>query len=147
MRQTCLVAVCGLLLAAGCKKDPNTPEYWDTALTDAHHPSDKVRILDSLANSQSFGPLMAPMLETHLASEKSPLTKASIARLLGQLRDSSALGPLSSAIDLQHASIETHEPEPRNRRRPGQPWECAGTPTLLVTLAQESGQLHPRGRH
>src|SRR5678815_5448703 len=75
------------LLAAGCSKDPSTPEYWEAQLDAAQRPSEKVRVLETLRSSKRLDKRFAPMLNARLASEKSPETRAVIARALGELKD------------------------------------------------------------
>lgn len=88
------------LLAVGCSKDPSTPEYWEAQLDAAQRPSEKVRVLETLRSSKRLDKRFAPMLNARLASEKSPETRAVIARALGELKDPSSVEPLAAALDV-----------------------------------------------
>lgn len=88
------------LLAAGCSKDPSTPTYWEDQLDAAQRPSEKVRVLETLRSSKRLDKRFAPMLNARLASEKSPETRAVVARALGELKDSSSVEPLAAALDV-----------------------------------------------
>jgi HEAT repeat protein len=95
------------LLVAGCSKDPSTPGYWEDQLDAAQRPSEKVRVLDTLRSSKRLDKRFAPMLNARLASEKSPETRAVIARALGELRDPSSVDPLAAALDVNTADGAT----------------------------------------
>ena len=95
------------VLAVGCSKDPSTPEYWEAQLDAAQRPSEKVRVLETLRSSKRLDKRFAPMLNARLASEKSPETRAVIARALGELRDPSSVEPLSAALDVNTADGAT----------------------------------------
>src|SRR5689334_24611732 len=87
------------LLAVGCSKDPSTPAYWEDQLDAAQRPSEKVRVLETLRSSKRLDKRFAPMLNARLASEKSPETRAVIARALGELdRKSTRLNSSHSSI-------------------------------------------------
>jgi HEAT repeat protein len=95
------------LLAVGCSKDPSTPAYWEDQLDAAQRPSEKVRVLETLRSSKRLDKRFAPMLNARLASEKSPETRAVIARALGELKDSSSVEPLAAALDVNTADGAT----------------------------------------
>src|SRR5690242_16651496 len=97
-----------LLSTSACKKDPGTPEYWDDALNKVHRTSEKVQVLEALSNSPNLKPELLPVLHAHLAAEKSPQTRAAIARVLGQLKSPSSVEPLVSALDGSSSAAETH---------------------------------------
>ena len=95
------------LLAVGCSKDPGTPAYWEDQLDAAQRPSEKVRVLETLRSSKRLDKRFAPMLNARLASEKSPETRAVIARALGELKDPSSVEPLAAALDVNTADGAT----------------------------------------
>jgi len=95
------------LLAVGCSKDPGTPGYWEDQLDAAQRPSEKVRVLETLRSSKRLDKRFAPMLNARLASEKSPETRAVIARALGELKDPSSVEPLAAALDVNTADGAT----------------------------------------
>lgn len=86
------------LVASSCKSDPNLPETWDKKLSGAKNTKERLKILDDL-RSHHMGPTMVPVLEKHLGSEKKGEVKAAIARMLGEAKLPSSVGPLSDAID------------------------------------------------
>lgn len=89
-----------LLVTSGCKGDPATPEFWDKALEGAKKKKDKVRVVEDLRKQEPKPSNILPVLTKHLGSEKSGEVKAAIARLLGEMKDPAAVGPLSEALDL-----------------------------------------------
>jgi HEAT repeat protein len=95
------------LLAVGCSKDPGSPAYWEDQLDAAQRPSEKVRILETLRSSKRLDKRFAPMLNARLVSEKSPETRAVIARALGELKDPSSVDPLAAALDVNTADGAT----------------------------------------
>ena len=110
MGRTAAAVALGLslgLLAVGCSKDPGTPAYWEDQLDAAQRPSEKVRVLETLRSSKRLDKRFAPMLNARLASEKSPETRAVIARALGELKDPSSVDPLAAALDVNTADGAT----------------------------------------
>jgi HEAT repeat protein len=94
-----------LLLFAGCKEDPNTPAYWEKSLNQAKRAQDKVRLVESLRKSEHLDASFLPMLHAQLAEERSPETKAALARLLRDLKHPDSVGPLMSAVHLEATDI------------------------------------------
>jgi HEAT repeat protein len=89
-----------LVSLTGCQGDPQSPVYWDKQLNGTRQAKDKVRLLSHLRDSHHLNPSFLPVLHTHLASERSPEVKGSIAHLLAELRDRSSVQPLIEAADL-----------------------------------------------
>lgn len=101
MRNLFLVLV-GVSLAfsfAGCKGDPNKPEYWEKAISGAKNKKDKLRRVDDLRSLKTLDKSFVPMLHKRLAEEKAPDVKAKLAQILGELKDPSSVDPLTDAID------------------------------------------------
>jgi len=108
MRQLAIAGFLSLSLAlAGCKADPATPEYWAKKL-DSKTKKEKIKAVEELRNSKNLSPAMYPMLHAQLASEKAPEVKKDIARVLGEQKDVSAIGPLTDAIDLGSTDTDVH---------------------------------------
>ena len=101
------LALCLGLLESGCGKDPSSPGFWEAQLDAAQRPSEKVRVLENLRASKKLDKRFAPMLNARLASEKSPETRAVIARALGEVRDGSSVEPLSRAVEANTADGAT----------------------------------------
>ena len=87
------------LVTSSCKSDPSLPETWDKRITNAKSAKDKVKQVEALRESKFMTPAMVPMLEKHLGSEAKPEVKGAIARVLGEQKQASSVGPLSDAID------------------------------------------------
>ena len=107
LRSVAALLLGGLLLCTtGCKKDPNTPAYWDAALKKAHSTPDKLRVLNTLTTSSFLALPVVPVLQAHLVAEKSPPVKAALARALGMVKDASSVPPLIGAIDISSSATE-----------------------------------------
>ena len=101
MRRVLLVVSLSMSLALipGCKGDPNTPEYWQKAIASAKRKKDKVRVVEDLRSSKKMTATFLPMLHKELESEKAGEVRASIARILGEMKDPSSVESLLGAID------------------------------------------------
>jgi HEAT repeat protein len=95
-----LLAVSLLVVVPACSKDPATPEYWTEALDKAGKAQERVKVVELLRSSGKVNAAFLPGLHAHLAKEKKAEVKASIARLLGEIKDPSSIQPLTDAIDL-----------------------------------------------
>ena len=88
------------LTLTGCKGDPSKPEYWDNRISDAKNKKERVHAVEELRKSKNMGDAMLPVLAKHLGSDKSPEVKASIARMLGEVKATSTVDALIDAIDM-----------------------------------------------
>jgi HEAT repeat protein len=122
------------LLVAGCSKDPSTPAYWEDQLDAAQRPSEKVRVLETLRSSKRLDKRFAPMLNARLASEKSPETRAVIARALGELKDPSSVDPLAAALDVNTADGATSRMNAAIAQALGDIRDPRAAPALLALL-------------
>lgn len=96
-------AVClalALAFTPGCKGDPATPEYWGKSLDKSPKAKDRVRVIDDLRSSGKLSAAFLPMLHQRLENEKSYEVKASIAKILSEMKDPSSIEPLINALDL-----------------------------------------------
>ena len=87
------------LVLSGCKGDPNTPEYWQKAITSGKRKKDKVAKVEALRAAKVATPAFLPMLHKELESEKSGEVRAAIARMLGEMKDPSSVSSLLGALD------------------------------------------------
>ncbi len=87
------------LVLSGCKGDPNTPEYWQKAISAGKRKKDKVAKVEALRAAKVATPAFLPMLHKELESEKAGEVRAAIARLLGELKDPSSVPSLLGALD------------------------------------------------
>ncbi len=122
------------LLASGCSKDPGTPAYWEDQLDAAQRPSEKVRVLEMLRQSKRLDKRFAPMLNARLASEKSPETRAVIARALGELKDPSSVEPLSNSLEVNTADGATSRMNAAIAQALGDIKDPRGAPALIALL-------------
>lgn len=122
------------LLAVGCSKDPSTPAYWEDQLDAAQRPSEKVRVLETLRSSKRLDKRFAPMLNARMASEKSPETRAVIARALGELKDPSSVEPLAAALDVNTADGATSRMNAAIAQALGDIKDPRGAPALISLL-------------
>lgn len=98
MRSTlAVVGLAGVLLLAGCKGDPTTPEYWAKRIEGAKGKKEKKKAIEDL-REHHMGPTMLPVLHERLNAEKSAEVKADIARLLGEGKSDTSIEPLTNAI-------------------------------------------------
>ncbi|MBE2248657.1 MAG: HEAT repeat domain-containing protein [Myxococcus sp.] len=98
MRSLLAVAGVGLMLVfAGCKSDPSTPEHWAKRIEGAKGKKEKLKAIEDL-RSKHMSPAMLPMLHERLAAEKSAEVKRDIARVLGEARSESSIEPLTNAV-------------------------------------------------
>lgn len=95
------------LLSSACKSDPALPETWEKRITGAKSTKEKVKIVDQLRESKHMGPTFVPMLEKLLGSEPKPEVKSVIARVLGDSKSPSSVGPLTEAIEPAASDSET----------------------------------------
>jgi HEAT repeat protein len=99
MRSTLAVAgLVGVLLFAGCKGDPSTPEYWAKRIEGAKGKKEKKKAVEELRSSKHMGPAMLPVLHERLNAEKSAEVKADLARLLGEAKSDTSIEPLTNAV-------------------------------------------------
>src|SRR5262249_48635446 len=75
-----------------------------------------------------------PMLNAQMASEKSPETKAVIARALGDLKDPSSVDPLSKALEVNTADGATSRMNAAIAQALGDIGDARGAPALLALL-------------
>jgi HEAT repeat protein len=103
-----ITAIAALLLS-GCKGDPNTPEYWEKAITGAKSKKQRQALVEDMRNSKRTGPQFTAVLNKRLSSgeEKAPEVKEAIARLLGEAKDPASVEPLINALDF--GASESHE--------------------------------------
>ncbi|HTS81816.1 MAG TPA: HEAT repeat domain-containing protein [Myxococcaceae bacterium] len=130
----CALALSLGLLAVGCSKDPSTPAYWEDQLDAAQRPSEKVRVLETLRSSKRLDKRFAPMLNARLASEKSPETRAVIARALGELKDPSSVEPLAASLDVNTADGATSRMNAAIAQALGDIRDPRGAPALISLL-------------
>src|SRR5262249_25971003 len=102
-----VLALSSSILTLRCSKDPSPPPHREAQLDQAQRPSEKVRVLENLRASKKLDKAFVPMLNARMASEKSPETKAVIARALGELRDPSSVDPLAKALEVNTADGAT----------------------------------------
>lgn len=93
-----------LLLASGCTRDLNSPQYWEKEWGQAKHSKARIQLLDNLKETGKLQPSFLPFLHRSLQEEKQGEVKAALARALGELRDESSIDALSQAIDLSDTS-------------------------------------------
>lgn len=94
-----VVTISVSLVLSGCKGDPTTPEYWQKAISGGKRKKDKVAKVEALRAGKYATPAFLPMLHTELESEKAGEVRASIARLLGEMKDPSSVPSLLGALD------------------------------------------------
>jgi HEAT repeat protein len=129
------LTLCLGLLEPGCGKSPTDPAYWEAQLDAAQRPSEKVRVLENLRASKKLNKSFVPMLNARLGSEKSPETRAVIARALGELRDPSSVEPLSRAVEANTADGATSRMNAAIAQALGDIGDSKGAPALLSLLA------------
>jgi HEAT repeat protein len=129
-----VLALSSSVLILGCSKDPSTPAYWEAQLDQAQRPSEKVRVLENLRASKKMDKSFVPMLNAHMGTEKSPETKAVIARALGELKDSSSVDPLSKALEVNTADGATSRMNAAIAQALGDIGDPRGAPALLGLL-------------
>lgn len=130
----CLAVVLLGLMVSGCKGDPKTPEFWEKALKDARRTQERVRLIEDLRTSGNLNPSFLPMLHAQLGSEKKAEVKASIARLVGQLKDKSSVQPLTDAVDWSAGDSEGNKMNREIAAALGLIGDPAAVPTLLRML-------------
>jgi HEAT repeat protein len=94
-----VVVMAAALGFSGCKGDPATPEFWSKAMKGAKRVADRVKVVEDLRASGNLNASMLPMLHEKLSTEKSSEVKASIARVLGEMKDAASLQPLLDGLD------------------------------------------------
>lgn len=94
-----LAALCFSLTLVGCKTDPSTPEHWEQRITEPKSKKEKLKAVADLRASKYLTPALVPMLEKRLANEKPAEVRGAIARLLGEQKSATSIGPLSDAIE------------------------------------------------
>ncbi len=100
-RATFTAALCAaLLLVAGCKGDPKSPEYWQKSISGGKQAKDRIRSVDDLRASGNLNPSFLPTLHGLLKSEKKLEVKSALARAIGDMKDPSSVEPLAAEIDL-----------------------------------------------
>jgi HEAT repeat protein len=85
--------------AAACKGDPNKPEYWDKSIGGAKSKKEKMRKLEELRSLKSLDKSFLPVLHKRLNDEKGADVKGKLAQIIGELKDSSSVDPLTEAVD------------------------------------------------
>ncbi len=129
-----LMRVCfavAVFTLAACKGDPNTPEYWQKALEGAKRKDGKVRVVEDLRAQKKATAAFLPMLHEQLKEQKQPEVKASIARLLGELKDPSSIQPLIDAIDLGTTDSDANKMNKEIAAALGAIGDPKAEPTLL----------------
>ncbi|MBI3181423.1 MAG: HEAT repeat domain-containing protein [Myxococcales bacterium] len=132
-----LVSLClalALFGLAGCKGDPNTPEYWDKALNGSKKTKEKLRVLDELREAKALNGSFAPMLHAQLQSQKHAEVKAGIAKILGEVRDPSSVQPLVDALDLGNTDSAANAMNKEIASALGAIGDPKAEPTLLKLL-------------
>jgi HEAT repeat protein len=129
-----VLALSSSVLTVGCGKDPGTPAYWEAQLDQAQRPSEKVRVLENLRASKKLDQSFVPMLNARMTSEKSPETRAVIARALGELKDPSSVDPLSKALEVNTADGATSRMNAAIAQALGDIKDPRGAPALLALL-------------
>ena len=129
-----VLALSSSVFTVGCSKDPGTPAYWEAQLDQAQRPSEKVRVLENLRASKKLDKSFVPMLNARMTSEKSPETRAVIARALGELRDPSSVDPLSKALEVNTADGATSRMNAAIAQALGDIKDPRGAPALLGLL-------------
>jgi HEAT repeat protein len=131
-RTTVLSALSVLVLVlSGCKGDPKTPEYWDKQINSAHRAKDKVRVVDDLRESGNANASFIPMLLNRLSQDKQPEVRGAIARVLGSLKDASAVGALTDAIDMGSTDSAENAMNKDIASALGKIGDAKATPTLM----------------
>jgi HEAT repeat protein len=135
LRSIALLSLAAALVTLpSCKGDPNTPEYWDKALSNAKKIKERNRVLEDLRESKKLSPQYLPMLHQHLASEKQAEVKGPLARILGELKDPSSVQPLIDALDLGNADTAANAMNKEITTALGEIGDPKATPTLLRLL-------------
>jgi HEAT repeat protein len=95
------------LMLAGCKGDPNKPEYWEKAIGGAKSKKEKIKRVEELRELKGLNKSFLPMLHKRLAEEKSAEVKGKLAVVIGSQKDPSSIDPLTDAIDWTAAEGDT----------------------------------------
>jgi len=130
-----------LLFLAGCKGDPNTPEYWEKAFKNGRRAQDRVRVIEDLRTTKRLTPAFAPLLHAQLQSEKQPEVKAELAKALGELGEASSLQPLADALDMGPANSDTNRMNREIAIALGKIPGAAAVPPLLRLLKSKDGYV------
>ncbi len=128
-----VLAVASLMLVA-CKADLSTPDYWDKQLNHAKKIKERKRILEDLRESKNLTPAFLPMLHARLASEKQAEVKATVAVILGELKDGSSVQPLIDALDLGNTDGAANDMNKKITSALGAIGDPKAVPTLLRLL-------------
>ncbi|HEX4620253.1 MAG TPA: HEAT repeat domain-containing protein [Myxococcaceae bacterium] len=120
-----------VLALTGCKGDPKTPEFWDKQINSAHRAKDKVRVVDDLRESGNANASFIPMLLGQLSQEKQAEVKGAVARVLGSLKDASAVGPLTDSIDMGSTDSAGNAMNKDIAAALGKIGDAKATPTLM----------------
>ncbi len=136
-----LTLALSLLLLAGCKGDPNTPEYWEKAFKNGRRAQDRVRVIEDLRESKRLTPAFAPLLNGQLQTEKKAEVRAELAKALGELGDKSSVQPLTDAIDMGPADSDTHRMNREIAQALGRIPDPAAIPPLLRLLKSKDGYV------
>lgn len=136
MRSLLAVAGLGLMLVfAGCKDDPSTPEYWSKRIEGAKNKKEKLRAIEDLRTSKNMGPPMLPMLHARLKAEKSAEVRRDIARVLGEVPSESSVEPLSDAVVWSPADTDEKSLDKEIAHSLGHLGSAKAVPTLVKLLA------------
>jgi HEAT repeat protein len=101
------LVVAAAVALSSCKGDPTQPDYWESQVKKARRTQEKVRVFDDLRAAGHANASFLPFLHQHLKEEKKPETRASVARLLGVVKDASSVQPLCDAVDLGGSDTDT----------------------------------------
>lgn len=135
VRSIALSTSLSLLLAlTGCRGDPSSPEYWDKALNSAHHTKDRVRVLDDLREAGQAKATFLPMLHNHLSQDKQSEVRGAIARVLGDLKDPSSVGPLTDALEMGSTDSAGNAMNKEIAQALGRIGDAKAGPTLMRLL-------------
>jgi HEAT repeat protein len=132
-----LLCVVALTAFSGCKGDPKTPEYWEKSLQGARKSRDRVRTLEELRDSGKLSPAFLPMLHKQLQAQRQPEVKASVARILGGLKDPSSIEPLAQALEFGNSDSAAAAMNREIADALGRIGDVRAVPTLLRVLKMQ----------
>src|SRR5581483_7836391 len=122
------------LMLAGCKGDPNKPEYWEKAIGGAKSKKEKIKRVEELRDLKSLNKSFLPMLHKRLTDEKSAEVKGKLAVIIGSLKDPSSIDPLTDAIDWTAAEGDTKGMNKEIAAALGEIGDAKASSTLLKCL-------------
>jgi HEAT repeat protein len=137
MRAVALLLLAAALCFASCKEDVNNPAAWEKALNETKRTKDRVKVIEQLRESKALSPAFVPMLQGQLKAQKQGEVKAAIARLLGELKDPSSVGPLTEALDFGDPDADGKAANKEIAAALGNLGDPKAAPTLMKLLKQK----------